>query len=239
MGRRNTKRQPSVVGAAHRYPSMRKGLTTHRQSRSHVSAPWPRAATGRPGRSPHPVGPRVLNPNPQVPCTSTEPRIQILITDERQHEAIHTARSPSAILPGHAHRAWAVPGCDRSGFIEEEHAVGAVAATGQRPEGRPTIQPGVDAAAAVAAEHAGAGAAVRPAIRSDDLPGSAGTGGHAADSKASRARLASGPPRYSPVVPSLRTTRWHGTTSGIGLCEQALAAARTADGFPAALATVA
>jgi len=26
--------------------------------------------------------------------------------------------------------------------------------------------------------------------------------------------LASGPPRYSPVVPSLRTTRWHGTTSG-------------------------
>src|SRR6266403_396248 len=97
----------------------------------------------------------------------------------------------------------------------------------------------VDASAAVAAEQAGAGAALRPAIGPDDLPGPAGAGGHAVASMASRARLASGPPTYSPVVPSLRTTRWHGTTSGSGLCEQALAAARTADGFPAALATAA
>src|SRR6267142_2170766 len=73
-----------------------------------------------------------------------------------------------------------------------------------------------------------AGAAVRPAIGADDLPGPAGAGGQAAASMASRARLASGPPRYSPVVPSLRTTRWQGTTSGSGLCEQALAAARSA-----------
>ena len=54
---------------------------------------------------------------------------------------------------------------------------------------------------------------------------------------ASKACLASGPPRYSPKVPSLRTTRWHGRTSGSGLWEHALAAARTADGLPAAFAT--
>src|SRR5882724_2414577 len=58
-----------------------------------------------------------------------------------------------------------------------------------------------------------------------------------AASIASKACLASGPPRYSPKVPSLRTTRWQGTTSGSGLWEHALAAARTADGLPAAFAT--
>jgi hypothetical protein len=60
---------------------------------------------------------------------------------------------------------------------------------------------------------------------------------HPAASSASKACLASGPPRYSPMVPSLRTTRWQGTTSGNGLWEHALAAARTADGLPAAFAT--
>jgi hypothetical protein len=49
--------------------------------------------------------------------------------------------------------------------------------------------------------------------------------------------FASGPPRYCPYVPSLRTTRWQGTTSGIGLVAHALPAARTALGFPAASAT--
>jgi hypothetical protein len=62
-------------------------------------------------------------------------------------------------------------------------------------------------------------------------------GGHASASIASKARLASGPPRYPPDEPSLRTTRWQGTTSGTGLWEHALAAARTADGLPAAFAT--
>ncbi len=41
------------------------------------------------------------------------------------------------------------------------------------------------------------------------------------------------------MVPSLRTTRWQGTTRGIGLWAQALPAARTAAGFPAARATAA
>src|SRR5205085_1587903 len=60
---------------------------------------------------------------------------------------------------------------------------------------------------------------------------------HPAASIASKASLASGPPRYSPKVPSLRTTRWQGTTSGSGLWEHALAAARTADLLPTAFAT--
>ena len=34
---------------------------------------------------------------------------------------------------------------------------------------------------------------------------------------ASSDRLASAPPRYWPIEPSLRTTRWHGTTTGTGL----------------------
>src|SRR5256885_12942942 len=60
-----------------------------------------------------------------------------------------------------------------------------------------------------------------------------------ADSIFNRVSFAAGPPRYSPGAPSLRTTRWQGTTSGRGLWEQALAAARTAVALPAALATAA
>src|SRR4051812_28504357 len=56
-------------------------------------------------------------------------------------------------------------------------------------------------------------------------------------SSASNVRFAAVPPRYSPGAPSLRTTRWQGTTSGTGLWEQALAAARIAEAFPAAFAT--
>ena len=52
-------------------------------------------------------------------------------------------------------------------------------------------------------------------------------------------RLAATPPRYWPIVPSLRTTRWHGTTSGTGLLAQAVPTARTAAGRPAARATTA
>ena len=36
----------------------------------------------------------------------------------------------------------------------------------------------------------------------------------------------------SPIVPSLRTTRWQGTISAVGLAPQALATARTAAGWP-------
>ena len=49
----------------------------------------------------------------------------------------------------------------------------------------------------------------------------------------SRATFMAAPPPYWPGLPSLRTTRWHGTTIGTGLWEQALAAARTAAGRPA------
>ena len=69
----------------------------------------------------------------------------------------------------------------------------------------------------------------RPAVRRG--------GGHAAASMASRAALASAPPRYSPMVPSLRTTRWQGTTSGTGLWRRRVPTARTAPGMPAAAAT--
>jgi len=207
----------------------KRGDTVGTNPASHL--PTPRLPFGTRGvAGSNPVAP--TNPRPGFPWVCAGRPADL-------HMSAQGVRAPSPVLPGHAHRAWLVPGCDRGGFIEEEHPVGAVAATGQRPEGRPAIQPAVDAPAAVAAEHAGASAAMRPAIGPDDLPGPAGAGLHAAASMASRARLASGPPRYSPVVPSLRTTRWHGTTSGSGLCEQALAAARTADGFPAALATAA
>ncbi len=58
-------------------------------------------------------------------------------------------------------------------------------------------------------------------------------------SRSSSRRLASTPPRYWPIEPSPRTTRWHGTTIGIGLDAQALPAARTARGEPTAPATTA
>src|SRR5579863_3021550 len=59
----------------------------------------------------------------------------------------------------------------------------------------------------------------------------------AAPSRVSSTRLTSGPPTYLPRVPSLLITRWQGTTTGSGLVEQAVAAARTAFGWPAAAAT--
>src|SRR5260370_40179906 len=58
-------------------------------------------------------------------------------------------------------------------------------------------------------------------------------GGDHAASRASRGRLASAPPREPPMLPAERTTRWHGTTTGLGLVAQALPTARTALGFPA------
>ena len=61
--------------------------------------------------------------------------------------------------------------------------------------------------------------------------------GHAAASIASRAALHLGTAEVLADVPSLRTTRWQGTTSGIGLWAQALPTARTAFGLPAAAAT--
>ena len=57
--------------------------------------------------------------------------------------------------------------------------------------------------------------------------------GHAAASRSSRMRLSSTPPRYPPIAPSERTTRWHGTTTGNGLVAQADPTARTARGLPA------
>ena len=39
------------------------------------------------------------------------------------------------------------------------------------------------------------------------------------------------------MLPSARTTRWHGTTTGIGLVAQAVPTARTAFGLPASSAS--
>jgi len=61
--------------------------------------------------------------------------------------------------------------------------------------------------------------------------------GHLSASSMSRICLASSPPPYPPNVPSLRTTRWQGTTSGSGFVAHAVPAARTAFGLPAAAAT--
>ena len=57
------------------------------------------------------------------------------------------------------------------------------------------------------------------------------------DSCRSNAVLRSEPPRYWPMVPSERSTRWHGTMIGMGLVASAVPAARTALGLPAAVAT--
>lgn len=61
-------------------------------------------------------------------------------------------------------------------------------------------------------------------------------GDHATDSSCSSALFASTPPTYCPMLPSLRTTRWHGTTTGSGFFAHAVPTARTARGLPAAAA---
>jgi hypothetical protein len=58
-------------------------------------------------------------------------------------------------------------------------------------------------------------------------------------SKVSRVFFASTPPTYWPIEPSLRTTRWQGTTTGIGLVAHAVPTARTAFGLPTATAMAA
>jgi hypothetical protein len=58
-------------------------------------------------------------------------------------------------------------------------------------------------------------------------------------SKISRVFFASTPPTYWPIEPSLRTTRWQGTTTGMGLVAHAVPTARTAFGLPAASAMAA
>ena len=65
------------------------------------------------------------------------------------------------------------------------------------------------------------------------------TSGHAAASRVSRAFFASTPPTYWPSEPSLRTTRWQGTTTGMGLVAHAVPTARTAFGLPVATAMAA
>ncbi len=58
-------------------------------------------------------------------------------------------------------------------------------------------------------------------------------------SKVRRVFFASMPPTYWPIEPSLRTTRWQGTTTGIGLVAHAVPTARTAFGLPTATAMAA
>ena len=58
----------------------------------------------------------------------------------------------------------------------------------------------------------------------------------AAASKVRRVLFASTPPTYCPIEPSVRTTRWQGTTTGMGLVAHAVPTARTAFGLPAATA---
>lgn len=64
-----------------------------------------------------------------------------------------------------------------------------------------------------------------------------GPGRQAARSRPRSTRLAPAPPAYPPGLPSERTTRWHGTTTGSGFFAQAVPTARTARGLPAASAT--
>src|SRR5205807_7093347 len=84
----------------------------------------------------------------------------------------------------------------------------------------------------------------RPAVRATGPGGPArrtgadARGGHGrvaviAPSSCSRKRLRSSPPPYPPSAPPVRSTRWQGTTSGIGLVASALPAAREASGLPA------
>ena len=68
-------------------------------------------------------------------------------------------------------------------------------------------------------------------------PGFGAGAGHAAPSRCSSAALAFSPPAYRPIEPSERITRWQGTTTGSGFVAQAVPAARTAFGLPAAAAT--
>ena len=71
----------------------------------------------------------------------------------------------------------------------------------------------------------------RPLIRQST--GSAVTRGLQCEQRA----FAPGPPRYWPMEPSPRMTRWQGMTTGTGLWPHALPTARTAAGLPAAIAT--
>src|SRR5699024_8119262 len=78
----------------------------------------------------------------------------------------------------------------------------------------------------------------------DGRPGGADQGGGAVrgpkraagSSRASRLRLRSRPQRNPPRDPSVRTTRWQGTKRAAAFSAQAPAAARTAEGRPAAAA---
>src|SRR5258705_13335476 len=99
-----------------------------------------------------------------------------------------------------------------------------------------TYPPRAMARRPVAAERAGGCALVGLSVRAQQR---ACPGGHVDPSSVSRARLASAPPTYCPIVPSLRTTRWQGTTTGRGLLAHAPPAARTAFGLPAAFAIAA
>ena len=62
---------------------------------------------------------------------------------------------------------------------------------------------------------------------------------HPAASSSSSVAFASNPPRYPPMLPSDRTTRWQGTTIGRGLVAHAVPTARAALGRPASSATFA
>ena len=73
---------------------------------------------------------------------------------------------------------------------------------------------------------------VEPVSRSPRRAASSSASG-SSPSAARIVRLLPGPPRlYWPIVPSVRTTRWHGTMSGTGLCPSAVPTARTAFGRP-------
>ena len=89
---------------------------------------------------------------------------------------------------------------------------------------------------------AGGGNAFVPGIEttpSGDGGAPGETGSQMAASRDSRVCFASTPPTYWPIDPSLRTTRWQGTTIGIGLVAHAVPTARTAFGLPDATAMAA
>src|SRR5437879_9808169 len=113
---------------------------------------------------------------------------------------------PSRVRVGQARGAWPVPGRDGGLLVGEEHAVLDVPATRDGPEGGRAIESAVQSARPVAPEGAGRRALVGPPVRPQQrVP--LRTRAHAADSSASSMCLASTPPTYCPMVPSLRTTR--------------------------------
>jgi hypothetical protein len=111
---------------------------------------------------------------------------------------------PSRVRGGQARGAWPVSGRDGGLLVGEEHAALDVPAARDGAEGGRAVEPAVPPARPMAPEGAWRRARVGPAVRAQQR---VRLDAQAADSSASSRCLASTPPTYCPMVPSLRTTR--------------------------------